>query len=108
MEPTIELVTLEQLPEEVSHPTPDRDRGAPAHLLSVRVDAEAYDEVLDGMFLSLRAYLIELRDTLPEAVDRNELLGRLMTREDEKERSAEDRWIQSAVSNLLIALDPPV
>ena len=71
------------------------------------MDAEAYDEVLDGMVLSLRAYLSEVRHTLPEQLDRNELLARLLTREAEEDLSAEGRWIQSAVSNLLIALDPP-
>ncbi len=94
------------MPDDVSRPAPDREHSA-VHLLSVHVDAEAYDEVLDGMVLSLRAYLSELRDTVPKPLERNELLARLVTREDEEDLSAEDRWIQSAVSNLLIALDPP-
>lgn len=87
-------------------PTPSSPQ-APVHLLLVRVEQGAYDEVLDGMVASLRAYLRDLRDTAPEAVDRNELLGRLLTRDDEEDLSKEDRWIQSAVSSLLIALDPP-
>lgn len=105
-EAAIELVTQAQVPGDVSRPAPDREHSA-VHLLSVHVDAEAYDEVLDGMVLSLRAYLSELRDTVPKPLERNELLARLVTREDEEDLSAEDRWIQSAVSNLLIALDPP-
>jgi len=70
------------------------------------VDAEACDEVLDWMVLSLRASLIELRDKVDPLV-RNELLARLVRRDDEEDLSAEDRWIQWAVSNLLIALDTP-
>ena len=44
-------------------------RTAPVHLLAVRVDAQAYDEVLEWMVLPLRASLRELRDKVPEAVD---------------------------------------
>ncbi len=101
----MQLVTQAQLPG-TSHVRNLTERGA-GHLLSAHVDADAYDELLDRMVLSLRAYLIELRAAVPETLERNELLARLVAREDEEDLSAEDRWIKWAISNLVIALDPP-
>lgn len=71
------------------------------------MEAGAYDEVLDALAAALRAQLAEVRASATTELVRNELLERWVTRSGQGELSGEERWIDAAVSNLLIALDPP-
>jgi hypothetical protein len=67
---------------------------------------DSCDEVLDAMAASLRALLADLRAMVPEGMDVDELSARAATRPAEGVHT-EECWIQSALSHLLIALDPP-